>query len=1063
MTADLTTMPRFNDTPGPISPLPPSSPPPSTLVHVKKQRNRCGFIMDDMNESKRDSMWILTPVTEERLSPHSSPARDGCRHWKSSIDTHGFQHIQGTDRVLWELKGLLQRKGEEYKNSCHLAGHNIHYRLRRHGGVRVLLVQKEACPGYDARNGDCRILSSRPRNDATLCWFWILSSSSSTTRSNVPSPGPLPSSLFPESPRLPRSTASSSWTDSGGILHSSTTKSRGAAHRPSPNTPSPATVSGIPPVLYRIPPAFEKHPALSRESRRTFGKHGVSCNSEWAKYLVGFVVCAVVGVLFFIVMPITGLVFCCCRCCGKCGARPKPQDPKHARCKRNTYCTLLLILNTVALAGVVCTFLSNQILYDKLRNLNDVGPTGKLMEAADQVNTFTNDTLNEVEVAVVGRFVTASDRIIARVVDTPNRAVTQVLESINANALLEQSKTTGRDVTKMQTELLNVAEQLEILTTSEASLSANLSQIRTDLDVLDNLKAEANRVAQAANLTEYINQTEETIADAKTKAFESVQATISQANESVTDMEEKVKNEVNSFKSDIQGKVSSNLNKFRSDLTKAQDDITKYSKYAWYGGLGVGCALLLVVVLYYIAILFGLCGERPGFGAQCCNTGAGANFLMAGVGITFLLSWLIMLVCTVLFVVGGPLYTEVCRYFDHQPSSLQPFSDAVMNAAGLQDGLFEGTSVKLDLVDILEGCERNEPVYHVLKLDSFFNITEITDTMGVDNSLDGLKNANINIQDITFLSSEMNQSLSEFADSGLDSISFDAYDEQLNKNLTVGNLTDLAATLRNISSSSGIPQNKTDAFNNAADRLVMLQDTLITTMEAAEASLRQSLDALKSQSGIKSSTDALLEGLQAAQRNFSISKDELVKTAVVSLVTDVLKDVDGTVDAILKSVDNDIGKCRPVYDGFYSAADGACVVALEPLNGLWFSIGWSLFFFIPCLIFAVKLASLYRREIEERDFDDPNFSLYQEGKQDNIPLTSRQQSGRGSSVDQGMANNGYQESNMGPHDYPQYKGGAVNHAYQHDGYTRPSPPPYAGSPSRHDPMNGNPKGRMYPY
>lgn len=42
-------------------------------------------------------------------------------------------------------------------------------------------------------------------------------------------------------------------------------------------------------------------------------------------------------------------------------------------------------------------------------------------------------------------------------------------------------------------------------------------------------------------------------------------------------------------------------------------------------------------------------------------------------------------------------------------------------------------------------------------------------------------------------------------------------------------------------------------------------------------------------------------------------------------------------------------------------------------NAFWFSLGWCLFFFVPCLIFAVKLAGLYRRETEKEydDFDRP--------------------------------------------------------------------------------------------
>lgn len=50
-----------------------------------------------------------------------------------------------------------------------------------------------------------------------------------------------------------------------------------------------------------------------------------------------------------------------------------------------------------------------------------------------------------------------------------------------------------------------------------------------------------------------------------------------------------------------------------------------------------------------------------------------------------------------------------------------------------------------------------------------------------------------------------------------------------------------------------------------------------------------------------------------------------------------------------------------------------CLFCLILQNAFWFSLGWCLFFFVPCLIFAVKLAGLYRRETEKEydDFDRP--------------------------------------------------------------------------------------------
>ena len=49
--------------------------------------------------------------------------------------------------------------------------------------------------------------------------------------------------------------------------------------------------------------------------------------------------------------------------------------------------------------------------------------------------------------------------------------------------------------------------------------------------------------------------------------------------------------------------------------------------FRWYGCIGVASTVMLVVFFYYMGVLFGLCGERPGSRAACCNRGTGANLL----------------------------------------------------------------------------------------------------------------------------------------------------------------------------------------------------------------------------------------------------------------------------------------------------------------------------------------------------------------------------------------------------------------------------------------------------
>lgn len=65
---------------------------------------------------------------------------------------------------------------------------------------------------------------------------------------------------------------------------------------------------------------------------------------EWKTLLThyGPVLGVILGALvFIIVMPIAGLLFCCCRCAGKCGSRSQPFEKRYDPCRRHSYGILL--------------------------------------------------------------------------------------------------------------------------------------------------------------------------------------------------------------------------------------------------------------------------------------------------------------------------------------------------------------------------------------------------------------------------------------------------------------------------------------------------------------------------------------------------------------------------------------------------------------------------------------------------------------------------------------------------------------------------------------------------
>jgi len=57
----------------------------------------------------------------------------------------------------------------------------------------------------------------------------------------------------------------------------------------------------------------------------------------------GYAACLIMGLIFVVIMPIVGLVYCCCHCCcHKCGGTKEKYDPKYAKCKKWTLTIILL-------------------------------------------------------------------------------------------------------------------------------------------------------------------------------------------------------------------------------------------------------------------------------------------------------------------------------------------------------------------------------------------------------------------------------------------------------------------------------------------------------------------------------------------------------------------------------------------------------------------------------------------------------------------------------------------------------------------------------------------------
>ncbi|BFZ03403.1 hypothetical protein BsWGS_06442 [Bradybaena similaris] len=781
----------------------------------------------------------------------------------------------------------------------------------------------------------------------------------------------------------------------------------------------------------------------------TFHGEQIDNWKDWAEYLIGFSVCAAIGIVFIIVMPIAGLILCCCRLCGRCGAKSEKSTSKRSKCKRRCYCTVLIILTTITLVGAICAFICNSIVYKHLQNNNNEGTLGNVNQAFHNIETYLNDSVSNFTHYVNYTYGKTSRDIVTKVNDSATNAVDLVIKQLNAEALLANATEISIEVNETKKELDEVGTLLSELSIATSQLRDNLTDIsdniqsacgnssvnqgcsgydkskydtNIDFSSLDSLSTEAKNVDKALDMYQYIAQANESLESAKKNAHDSVENKVKEAEKAVKDIQVQIDRGI----SDTQDKINDLLKIFPRTYDKVDsinEDVKKYSSYIYYGGIGLCSVYLLVVALYYVGLLFGVCGEKPGDGAPCCNTGCGAYFLLSGVGFTFIFSWILMIICVVLFCGGGPAFTEVCRYFQsHDPSQVKVFDGLIKEVLDLKS-YYKEAPPEVSLSEILQNCQEDKALFSALQLDYLINLNKTFDLSELKTKLEDLKNANFHLDNITIINQELNKSLDSFANSGIDSVNFTKYFTELSKQLTKGNLSEMAFVVDSMALKETNNTLK-QVFNDSAQRLRDLNNQSLPDIKDKVSELNATLTKLQQHSRIRVNVLRLIQNLKDTETNFNANKTKLVIAQIVDLVTGIIDLVSERIDTLKYEVRQTLSPCRRLATDLFTLSDTVCIQIVEPVNGFWFSFGWCLFFFVPCLIFAVLLADQYRRTLEDdKEFDDPNYMIYGNPNPDTIPLTR---------VDNSPASRGHPRSGM-------YNAG-YRDEYKRSHYA--DPPPY---------------------
>uniref|UniRef100_A0A3Q3C9V0 Prominin 1a n=1 Tax=Haplochromis burtoni TaxID=8153 RepID=A0A3Q3C9V0_HAPBU len=707
-------------------------------------------------------------------------------------------------------------------------------------------------------------------------------------------------------------------------------------------------------------------------------------------YEIGFLVCAAVGLLFTILMPIAGLFFCMCRCCDNCGGEMHQRQRKNADCRRGLLGTLLFSTSLVITIGVLCAYAANQNLSSQVKNVRRL-----VNSNMRDLHTFANDTPMQIEY-LISQYATAKNKVIydldnigpllgGRIHDQLDKEVRPALDQVlnMAGAMRE---------TKEALESVNAS--LEVLQDGTGKLSLNLGQVRAsinhtlnDTDCHDedsdattaqlcrNIRQSLSQLQISSNFTRLpdVNaQLEKMNGVLKTDLSAVVQRV------SVTNLVDSIGNNISSFSKafPVQSCLSNFtifINHVHAKIEDYYPEIDKMDFYRWIGCIALCCMVVLVLAFNYLGLLCGTLGydKHASPTTRGCISNTGGTMLMAGVGFSFLFSWVLMGVVTIIFLAGGNMEKLVCEPFHTNELFKVVDTPYMINPEWknfIPGYMYNDSELKLTTESLYSTCKKNQGIYSAMRLDKVFNISSYLNTTvftkDVVSQLDSLK---IDLRGIILLEAEGRQNLLDFSEAGLSEINYADYLEEVNKGVTVVDLLSFARELE--AQTDLMPKsNLQSALKGHVSTLRQIHRQQIVPMEQSMSALNQSMRFLE-----RTASDlpvTVLDAIKAAQFLISQNATHLINRESRKYTNTIIGYFHQYIEWVKTSLAMEVAPCKPFSNMVDTAEIMACSFVVDSMNTFWMGLGCSTLLLLPSIILAVKLAKYYRRMDTEDVYDE---------------------------------------------------------------------------------------------
>eukprot|EP00095_Tigriopus_kingsejongensis_P002657 maker-scaffold439_size171548-snap-gene-0.25 protein:Tk02657 transcript:maker-scaffold439_size171548-snap-gene-0.25-mRNA-1 annotation:"prominin-like protein" len=446
----------------------------------------------------------------------------------------------------------------------------------------------------------------------------------------------------------------------------------------------------------------------------------------------------------------------------------------------------------------------------------------------------------------------------------------------------------------------------------------------------------------------------------------------------ITEVHDNVKEEVNKILS-----VVDNLNveeTFAKLTTSLDQAIHDYYGHVSYGTIFLPGFMGLILAFMTVGLVLTCCGGG-------CRRGGG-NCICTGTLILLGLGWLLWILVTVLYVAGALVDHIGCEtledpgkspyYIDTKiPANLDLIIHDAINMEAFD-------SVVFDLPLILDEFSRGESIYEILHLELVFDASTLQDWQeeakieevleevnklideGLDSAVNALKtySDNSDIENGQLALRELVNVLFKELQTDIQAIEVD----------TIVNSKDIAPLIEDLNEIMKLPDLPEDQLTNLRKMLSDL-DPLPKTIEALSNRLselktktKELLDSIinivgssaanRDDRGVFGEVDALLRG---AIDILNATTRPKIHEAFNGESTNLVEMADGFFTHCRTFIEDDFATTEPVFNIYRGLVVSVCSSAIDPLNGLWSSVGLMLVLMIPIMILGTTLRNLLKR------------------------------------------------------------------------------------------------------